>query len=92
MYRRQCRRSLCEIRVARHNAKVFGEVITMDRTDSDGELGISLSGKSVALVVCDIATGWLDGYPAGSQRGEDVVSAFHKFEFRGVNREDRVRR
>ena len=61
----------------------------MDHIDSDGELGISLSGNSVALVVRDIATGWLDGYPAGSKCAEEVVSSL---KLRGVNRESRVRR
>ncbi len=64
MHHRQCRRSLGENRAVRHNAKDFGDVITMDHMYSDGELGISLSGNSVALVVRDIATVWLDGYPA----------------------------
>ena len=79
MYHRQCRRSLGENRAVRHNAKNFGDVITMDHIDSTGDLGISLSGNSVALVVRDIATGWLDGYPAGSKSAQDVVSALQNF-------------
>ena len=79
MYHRQRRRSLGENRAVRNNAKDFGDVITMDHIDSDGELGVSLSGNSVALVVRGIAAGWLDGYPAGSKRAEDVVSALQNF-------------
>ena len=79
MYHRQCRRSLGENRAVRHNAKNFGDVFTMDHIDSTGDLGISLSGNSVAPVVQDIATGWLDGYHAGSKSTEDVVSALQNF-------------
>ena len=79
MYHRHRRRSLGENRAERRNAKNFGDVITMGHIDSTGDLGISLSGNSAALVVRDIATGWLDGYPAGSKSTEDVVSALQNF-------------
>ncbi len=79
MYRRQCRHSLGENRAVCHNARNFGDVTTMDHIDSTGDLAISLGGNSVALVVRDIATGWLDGYPAGSKSTVDVVSALQNF-------------
>ncbi len=52
----QLRPSLGESRAVRHDAKMFGDVITMDHIDSNGELGVSLSGNTVALVVRDVAT------------------------------------
>ena len=70
MYHRQCRRSLGETRAVRHNAKTFGEVITMDHVTSDGELGQSNTGNTTALIVRDVATGWLDAYPAGLKCAE----------------------
>ncbi len=51
----------------------------MDHADSDGELRIPFNGNSVALIVRDIATGWLDGYPAGSTCAKEVVSSLQNF-------------
>ena len=79
MYHRQCRRTLGETRAVRHQAKKFGEVITMDHVSSDGELGQSLSGNTTALIVRDVATGWLDAYPAGSKCAEEVVASLQHF-------------
>ena len=63
----------------RHDAKTFGEVITMDHVSSDGELGQSTSGNTTALIVRDVATGWLDAYPAGSKLAEEVVASLQHF-------------
>ena len=63
----------------RHNAKVFGDVITMDHLSSDGEVGMSLSGNTTALIVRDVFTGWLNGYPAGSTCTEEVIYALQHF-------------
>ena len=81
MFHRRCRRSSGETRAVRHNAKVFGDVITMDHLSSDGDVGMSLSGNTTALIVRDVATGWLDGYPAGSKCTEEVVQALQHFVF-----------
>ncbi len=66
MHHRHCRRMLGESWAVRRDAKMCGDLITMDHSDSSGELGGSLSGNTVAHVVRDVAGGWLDGYPAGS--------------------------
>ena len=79
MCHRQCRRAPGESRAVRHNAEVFGDVITMDHIDSSGEGGASISGNTYALIVRDIATGWLDAYPAGSKCAEDVVQSLQHF-------------
>ena len=80
MYHRQCGRSLEETRAVRHYAKTFGEVITIDHvTSSCGELGQSTSGNTTALIVRDVATGWLDAYPAGSKCAEEVVASLQHF-------------
>ncbi len=54
-------------------------MITLGHIDSSGELGASLSGGTVVLVVHDVATGWLGGYPAGSNCAEEVVSTLQHF-------------
>ena len=79
MFRRRCRRSQGETRAVRHNAKVFGDVITMDHISSDGDVGMSLSGNVTALIVRDVAAGWLEAYPAGSKCTEEVVCALQHF-------------
>ncbi len=75
MYHRQRRRSSGESRAVRHNATVLGEAVSLDHIDSDGDLGFSLSGNSAALVALDLATGWLDGYPARPKCPEEVASS-----------------
>ncbi len=88
-YHRQCRRMLGESWAVHHDAKMFWDVITMDHIDSSGELGVSLSGNTVALVVRDVATGWLNGYPAGSNcPGGGVCTPT----LRGADKESQVRR
>ena len=72
MCHRQRRRSSGESRAVRHGAKMWGDVITVVQIDSSGELGVSLSGYTVALVVRHVTTGWLDGCPAGSNWAEEV--------------------
>ncbi len=42
-------------------------------------MDVSLSGNMTALIVCDVATGWLDACPAGSKRTEETVSALQQF-------------
>ena len=79
MFHRRCRRSQGETRAVRHNAKVFGDVITMDHVSSDGDAGMSLSGNVTALIVRDVATGWLEAYPAGSKCTEEVIHALQHF-------------
>ncbi len=39
---------------------------------------MSLSGNSTALIVRDAATGWLEAYPVGSTRAEEVVAALQQ--------------
>ncbi len=87
MYHRQRRRSSGESRAVRHNAKV-PDAITMGHIESDGELGISLSGNSVAVVARDIATECL---PRRFEiyRGSGV---FTTPKHHVVHRESRVRR
>ena len=63
----------------RRNAKNFGDVITMDRLSSDGEAGMSLSGNVTVLVVRDVASGWLEAYPAGSTCAEELIRALQHF-------------
>ena len=79
MFHRRCRRSQGETRAVRHNAKVFGDVITTDHLSSDGDVGMSLSGNITALIVRDVAIGWLDAYPAGSKCTEEVIYAFQHY-------------
>ena len=40
---------------------------------------MSLSGNVTALIVRDVFTGWLDGYPAGSKCTEEVIHALQHF-------------
>ena len=63
----------------RHQAKQFGDVITTDHLSSDGEVGESLSGNTTALIVRDVATGWLEAYPAGSKCAEEGVASLQHF-------------
>ncbi len=66
-------------RAVRLSAAVIGDMTTMDHLSPDGDTGVSLSGNTTALIVRGVATRWLEGYPAGSKRAEEVVAKLQHF-------------
>ena len=78
MQRRQCRRVKDP---EDHSIKAvsFGDLITADHVVTIDPEASSVDGDSYAVVMLDVATGWLGCYPTASKSGEDATRALQDF-------------
>ena len=63
----------------RYDAKEFGDVITGDHIFTMSQIDKSIDGKKDAVVLYDLATGYLGCFPTGSKSGEETVQALQNF-------------
>ena len=83
MQRTPCRRGASPS--YRTKPKKFGDICTCDHIIAFDELSTGINGELEALVLVDIATGWMFGYPVKTKSAKDIVtSVIGLSPFRGV--------
>ena len=73
MQRTPCRRGAS----SNYGAKPekFGDICNCDHIIAYDELSKGINGEQKALVLVDIATGWMFGYPIKTKSAKDVVAS-----------------
>ena len=61
----------------------FGDVCTCDHIIAYDELSKGINGEQEALVLVDIATGWMFGYPVKTKSAKDVIASVIEFGLSG---------
>jgi hypothetical protein len=57
----------------------FGDICTCDHIIAYDELSKGINGEQEALVIVDIATGWMFGYPVKTKSAKDVIASVIDF-------------
>ena len=82
-YCKACTRCKMQRTPCRHGAsssygtkpEKFGYICTCDHNIAYDELSKGINGEQEALVLVDIATGWMFGYPVRTRSAKDVVTS-----------------
>jgi RNA:NAD 2'-phosphotransferase (TPT1/KptA family) len=63
----------------RAKAEEFGDLITGDHIVSLDSIDVSIDGKKDAMVIYDVATGYIDCYPTSSRSANEAIGALQHF-------------